>query len=292
MRLGGPVFEARIPGGECAGVDSNDPEAIARAHRALGYKAAYAPGRLGPGESDRIRAVREAFAKHDVIIAETGVWNNLMEPDESKRKANLQAVTEGLALADELGARCCVNIAGGFNADFWAGPNRRNFSRAAFDFAVENARKIVDAVRPRTAKFTYEMMPHMLPDSADRYLKLIEAVDRPAFGVHLDIVNAVNSPDRAYDSATIIEDCIEKLGRYVVSCHLKDIRLENDSVVRFKEVPLGEGDFDIGAYLRGIAGLPQQPPVMLEHLSTPAEYDRARTYALQVARDLGLPFEA
>lgn len=280
MRLGGPVF-----------VDSSDPEVIARAHRALGYKAAYTPGGLRPGEGDRVRAVREAFAKHDVIIAETGVWNNLMDPDESKRKANLQAVTEGLALADELSARCCVNIAGGFNADFWAGPNRRNFSQVAFDLAVENARKIIDAVRPKTAKFTYEMMPHMLPDSADRYLRLIEAVDRPAFGVHLDIVNAINSPERAYDSAAVIKDCIERVGRYVVSCHLKDILLENDITVRFKEVPLGEGGFDIAAYLKEIAGLAQQPPVMLEHLSTPAEYDQARTYALKLAEDLGMAFE-
>lgn len=277
MRLGGPVF-----------VDSGDPEVIARAHRELGYRAAYTPGGLKAGDSARIKAVREAFARHDVVIAETGVWNNLMDPDEAKRQANLRAVTEGLALADELGARCCVNIAGGFNADFWAGPHLKNFSQAAFEMAVENARKIIDGVKPKSAKFTYEMMPHMLPDSADRYLKLIRAVDRPAFGVHLDIVNAINSPDRCYDTTHVIEECIEKLGQYVVSCHLKDIMLENDITVRFKEVPLGEGIFDVGAYLRGIAGLPHQPPVMLEHLATPGEYDRARAHALKVAKGLGI----
>lgn len=76
-----------------------------------------------------------------------------------------------------------------------------------------------------------------------------------------------------------------------MSCHLKDVLLENDITVRFKEVPLGEGGFDIAAYLKGIAGLAQQPPAMLEHLSTPAEYDRARTYALKLAQDLGVAFE-
>ena len=118
MRLGGPVF-----------VDSSDPEVIVRAHRDLGYRAAYTPKGLRAGESDRITAVREAFAKYDVMIAETGVWNNLMDPDEARRKTNLQAVTEGLALADELGARCCVNIAGGFNGGFWAGPSIGNSLR-------------------------------------------------------------------------------------------------------------------------------------------------------------------
>jgi len=281
MRLGGPIF-----------VKSNDPEVLARAHRELGYKAAYTPGGLKVGDTDRLRAVREAYAKHDVMIAETGVWNNLMEPDEGKRKGNIKAVVEGLALADEIGARCCVNIAGGFNTGFWAGPHGRNFSQAAFDLAVENARNIIDAVKPKTAKFTYEMMPHMMPDSADRYLELIKSVNRPAFGVHLDVVNAINSPYRCYDTTTVIAECIEKLGPHAVSCHLKDITIEDDVTVRLKEVPLGEGVFDVGAYLKGVASLPHQPPVMLEHLSSAAEYDKARSYALKLAKSLGIAIES
>jgi len=281
MRLGGPVFVA-----------SDDPEVLARAHRALGYRAAYTPAGLTVSDTDRIRAVREAYAAKDVVIAETGVWNNLMDPDEASRRRNLQAVVEGLALADELGARCCVNIAGGFNASFWAGPHPRNFSPAAFDLAVENARKIIDQVKPKTTKFTYEMMPHMVPDSADRYLALIKAVDRRAFGVHLDAVNTINSPYRYYDTAAAIQECLEKLGSYVASCHLKDIRLEDDATIRLGEVRVGCGGFDVGSYLRGIAALAHQPPVMLEHLATAEEYDQARAYVLALADSLGISFAA
>ena len=281
MRLGGPVF-----------VKTDDPDELARAHRALGYRAAYTPAGLKAGDSDRIKAVREAFAAQDVVIAETGVWNNLMDPDEEARHANLTAVTEGLALADEVGALCCVNIAGGFNADFWAGPHRDNFSQVAFDLAVENARKIIDGVKPRTAKFTYEMMPHMIPDSADRYVELVKAVDRPAFGVHLDAVNAINSPYRYYDTTRVIEECFEKLGQYVVSCHLKDITAEDDISVRMKEVRAGCGGFDLATYIARIAGLPQDPPVLLEHLATPEEYDEARKHVIDVAQRVGVDLGA
>jgi len=277
MRLGGPVF-----------VKTDDPDELARAHRALGYRAAYTPAGLKAGDSDRIAAVREAFSKHDVVIAETGVWNNLMDPDEEARRANLTAVTEGLALADEVGALCCVNVAGGFNPNFWAGPHRDNFSQAAFDLAVENARKIIDGVKPKTAKFTYEMMPHMIPDSADRYLALIEAIGRPAFGVHLDAVNAINSPYRYYDTTRVIEECFEKLGQHVVSCHLKDITAEDDISVRMKEVRAGCGGFDLATYVASIAKLPQDPPVLLEHLATPKEYDQARRHVLDVAQRVGV----
>mgnify|MGYP000123366519 CR=1 FL=1 len=51
---------------------------------------------------------------------------------------------------------------------------------------ISPTRAIIDAVKPARAKFCYEMMGWAIPDSADRYLKLIKAVDRPAFGVHLD----------------------------------------------------------------------------------------------------------
>ena len=277
MRLGGPVF-----------VKTDDPDELARAHRALGYRAAYTPAGLKAGDSARIAAVREAFAAHDVVIAETGVWNNLMDPDEEARRANLEAVLQGLALADELGALCCVNIAGGFNADFWAGPHPDNFSQAAFDLAVENARKIIDGVKPKTAKFTYEMMPHMIPDSADRYVELVRAVDRPAFGVHLDVVNAINSPYRYYNTTRVIEECFEKLGQHVVSCHLKDITAEDDITLRMKEVRAGCGGFDLAAYVTGIAELPQDTPVLLEHLETPEEYDEARRHVVNVAQQVGV----
>ena len=62
--------------------------------------------------------------------------------------------------------------AGTFNPTGWFGPHPKNLSQEFFDAAVENARKIIDAVKPRRAKFCYEMMGWALPDSPDAYLKL------------------------------------------------------------------------------------------------------------------------
>ena len=45
---------------------------------------------------------------------------------------------------------------------------------------------LIDAVRPKRAKFAFEMMQYSLPDSIDLYLDLIRAIDRPAFAAHLD----------------------------------------------------------------------------------------------------------
>ena len=87
-------------------------------------------------------------------------------------------MTEGLALADEIGALCCVDIAGSKNEEVWYGPHPDNLTREFFDAAVENARKIIDAVKPRRAKFCYEMMGWAVPNSPSSCLRLIQSVDR------------------------------------------------------------------------------------------------------------------
>lgn len=278
VRLGGPAF-----------VSDADPEALAAAHRKLGYRAAYCPG-VSLRDSDRLRAIQQAFANHDVVIAEVGRWVNLLDSDPEKRRKNLETVTDGLALAEAIGALCCVDIAGSFNPTSWFGPHSDNFSKKFFDASVENARKIIDAVKPTRAKFCYEMMGWALPDTADSYLKLIKAIDRKGFGVHLDPCNAINSPEKFYNNTALLDECFDKLGKHIVSCHAKDLAWEIEMNVHFKEVIPGKGSLDYATYLKRLAALPHSPPLMLEHLSKAEEYAQGKEHIMSVGSSLGIQF--
>ncbi|MGD0899672.1 MAG: TIM barrel protein [Thermoguttaceae bacterium] len=281
VRLGGPVFHA-----------PKDPEELALAHRKLGYRAAYCPG-IPLDDHDRIRDVSRAFAKHDVVLAEVGRWCNLMDLDPARRAANLRNVTEGLALAEEVGARCCVDIAGSFNPKVWYGPHPKNLSKDFFDAAVENARKIIDAVRPKRAKLSYEMMGWALPDTPDAYLAMLRAIDRPAMAVHLDACNVVNCPARFYDTTAVVNECFDKLGQWIVSCHAKDLAWSTpvEMNVHIVEVIPGAGILDYATYLKRVAALPGEVPLMLEHLKTAEEYDQGRKYIMETGVKAGVRFE-
>jgi sugar phosphate isomerase/epimerase len=279
IRLGAPVFKA-----------PKDPEELALAHQKLGYRAAYCPN-VTLQESERIREIAAAFAKHDVIIAEVGRWCNLLEADAQKRAANLAKVTDGLALAEAIGARCCVDIAGSLSPTSWHGPHPDNLSRKFFDAIVENARKIIDTVKPRRAKFCYEMMGWSLPDSPDSYLELIKAVDREAFAVHLDPCNIVNSPSRFYRNTELLSECFDKLGKWIVSCHAKDLTWDVEMNIHFREVPLGEGSLDYTTYLKRLAALPDDVPLMIEHMRGPEEYDKSRLHLFELGPKIGVRFE-
>ncbi len=278
VRLGGPVFLA-----------STDPAELAREHRRLGYSAAYCP-EAKVEDTDHIRVIRDAFAKEDVTIAEVGAWRNLLDPDDAKRRDNLAYVTARCALAEEVGARCCVDIAGSYNPSVWYGPNPKNLSREFFDATVENCRQIIDAVKPRRTKFTIEMMGWNLPDSPDAYLELIKAVDRKAFGVHLDVCNGVNCPARFYQNTAYIEECFAKLGPWIISCHAKDLQWVVELNVHFLEVVPGRGEIDYKTYLRELAKLPVEAPLMLEHLKTADEYEEGKRYIRKVGEEIGVGF--
>jgi sugar phosphate isomerase/epimerase len=267
-----------------------DPLEHARACRALGYRAAYCP-EIKLTDTAGIRATESAFAREGIVLAEVGRWKNLLDADPVARAANLKYVTEGLALADEVGALCCVDIAGSFSPKEWYGPHPDNFSKRYFDAAVENARRIIDAVKPRRAKFCYEMMGWAFPHGVDSCLRLLRAVDRKAFGVHLDPCNLVNSPERFHGNAALLNDAFDRLGRWIVSCHAKDLVWEVEMNIHFREVRPGAGVMDYSTYLRRLAKLPQCPPLMLEHLPTAAEYDLARGHVLGLAKELGIATE-
>jgi sugar phosphate isomerase/epimerase len=269
-------------------IQSDDPEEIARAYVAAGYSAAICPP-VSLDQPERIRAIRESFARHDVMLAEIGVWNNMLDPDPTQRAANVEANARALALADEVGVLCCVNIAGSFNPVKWDGPHPRNLSEEAFELTVHNVRRIIDAVEPKRAFYSLETMPWVIPDSPDSYLSLIEAIDRPGFRAHLDPVNMINCPSRYYDNAGFLRECFAKLGPWIVSCHGKDIVLQDQLTVHLDETRPGLGALDYAVYLQELSRFPGDVPLMLEHLPQEA-YPAAREYVLEVAVRAGLSF--
>jgi sugar phosphate isomerase/epimerase len=274
--------------GACLQAQSDDPEEIARTYVEAGYSAATCPP-VSLDQPERIRAIREAFLRHDVLLAEVGIWNNMLDPDPGRRAANVEANSEALALADEIGAVCCVNIAGSFDPDNWMGPHPDNLSQEALELSVENVRRVIDAVKPKRAFFTIETMPWVIPDSADSYLALLVAVDRPMFRVHLDPVNLINSPARYYDNGSFLRECFAKLGPWIVSCHAKDIILRDTLTLFLEEVRPGLGKLDYGAFLQEMNSLPDDVPLLLEHLAQD-EYPAARRYVVDVAAGMGLSF--
>jgi len=242
-------------------------------------------------DKERMRAIENACRAEDVVIAEVTAFGfNMMSRDSEERKKALDTMCEKMALADEVGARCCVNIAGYRGSDAKHRQHPENLNQVGFDLTVENVRHIVDTVKPKRAKFTLEAMAWIIPDGPDSYLELIQAIDRPGFAVHFDPINLINSPRRHFENGKFLEECFAKIGKWIVCCHAKDTLMTGDSITHINEGRPGTGILDWKTFLRGIAALPQNPPVMMEHLRSQDEYLQARDFIFAQGKEIGITF--
>jgi sugar phosphate isomerase/epimerase len=251
-----------------------------------GFRTAYWP-LDDEADADTVRAYARAAESAGITIAEIGAWSNPLSPDDATRAHAVDLNKRRLALAEEVGARCCVNLAGS-RGHTWDGPHPDNLSSETFALIVDTVRDIVDAVQPRRTFYTLEPMPWTLPDSPDSYLDLMRAIDRAQFAVHLDPVNMINSPAKFYDNAGLLRECFAKLGPHIRSVHAKDITLVDELTVHLTEVRPGLGALDYRVLLTEMERLDPDTPLLVEHLTTQAEYKAAVTHIRTVADSLGL----
>jgi len=277
MRLGAPLFKPFSNADEWAVV-----------MKGYGYSAAFCP--IGPkADEATVAAYAAAAAEHDLVIAEVGAWSNPISTDPQVAREALDKCKQGLALADRIGARCCVNIAGS-RGEKWDGHDTANFGPECFDEIVRSVRKIIDAVQPTRTFYTLETMPWIPPHTPDSYLALIEAIDRPQFAVHFDPVNMINGVLPYFGNGDLLRESFRKLGPRMRSCHAKDIRLEQQLTTHLNEVRPGLGGLDYRVYLEELAQLGRDVCLMIEHLPNEEEYLLAADHIRGIAQEIGVQF--
>ena len=92
MRLGAPVF------------GHTSASEWVQAHVKKGYKAAYWPLR-DDAPIAQINEYLSAARDNDLVIAEVGIWNNMLDPDPAKRKENFNKAVKRLETAEYVSAR-------------------------------------------------------------------------------------------------------------------------------------------------------------------------------------------
>ena len=125
MRLGGPLFGVTDSSAEWVKTVDHDYRA---SYYSIGYDA----------EEDEIQAYFQAIEKAE-IIAEVGTWSKPISPNRQIQQEAVEKCKKSLQLADKIGAKCTVNIAGS-RGDKWDGPDPSDLTMETFDLIVETVR--------------------------------------------------------------------------------------------------------------------------------------------------------
>ena len=258
--------------GVSSSLEHKGPEDWAARHKSLGLGAVVFPVDYLAGE-DTVMAYKRAADQAGLVIAEVGVWRNTLAADLQERAHWIEYAIGQLRMADRIGARCCVNVVGTPYGPRWDGGYCGNFSKELWEMAVQMIRQIIDTARPEHTMFSIESMPWMIPSSPDEYLRLMDDVDRPQFGAHLDVVNMITSPDRYFFNDRFLDECFSKLDGRICSCHLKDIRLREEYTFQLEECACGEGSLDLRRYISLASAQDENMPMIIEHLHSDSEYE-------------------
>lgn len=269
--------------GTSSSLEHSTPEEWADKHVSLGLKSVVFPVDYNAGDKV-IDAYKNAAEKSGLVIAEVGVWKNTLACDKEERAKWIEYAVNQLKMADRIGALCCVNVAGTPYGPRWDGGYRENFSEEAFTQTVAMVQEIIDRAEPVHTKYAIESMPWMIPSSPDEYLKLINAVNRKEFGVHLDVVNMITTPERYFFNDNFLRECFEKLGDKILSCHLKDIKLKEEYTFQLEECACGEGSLDIPLFIKLASEQNKAMPMIIEHLHTDEEYVASVKYVQSLSQ--------
>ena len=276
MRLGGPTFNV-----------DEEPQALVTYHQQNGFSAAFMREIDDKVKRDEISA---AYAEANIVPAELGAYRlNILQTDAARRQENLDEIRRRLEYAEEVGIRCCVIHGGSYEPEGWGTPHPDNQSEMAFEDTVAAVQDIVDRVMPTRTKLTLEPERWLLPDEPDVYLRLVEAIDRSGFGVHLDPVNIIASPKTFYDSGALLKECFDKLGPHILSCHTKDVITVDRYPYHLIETYTGNGKLDHDVYLAEMAKLDADATLMIEHL-TAEQLPKARDFLFERAEAMDLAF--
>ena len=241
----------------------------AKKHSDLGLSAVVFPVNCN-AEKQKIIDYKKAADDYGLTIAEVGAWCNLLDKNPEKAKANLDYSMRTMEMAEEIGAKCVVNISGSLSKEFWDGGARENFSEETFECVAQIITKIISVADK--CPFTLEPMPWMIPYDADNYLKILQQMNDSRFAVHMDAVNMICTPKKYFFQQEYLKEIFDKLGNRIVSAHLKDLKLSNRLTFRLEECAPLDGGFETAFYLQGLEKLSCDMPVIIEHLEKDQEY--------------------
>lgn len=259
----------------------NNPNEWIALVKDLGYSTVLVPVSYDASKEEK-KEYLSYIQKYDLVLGEVGIWRNVLSLDKAEQRTAMEFSKNQLMLAEEMGANCCINVAGA-RGEIWDGCYKDNYSADAYQLIIDLTREIIDSVKPMRTFYAIEPMPWMVPDSPDAYLKLIKDVDRPGFAVHLDYTNMINNPRLFVHSSDFISECFQKLGPFIKSIHAKDVRMYENLPCCIEEVMPGSGSIDFSHVLRLCEGLGKDTTVFVEHMDQYDDYKNSVAYLRGIA---------
>lgn len=235
--------------------------------RELGFSGIFTRFRANdPHTTPRHKAqrVRDMLAGEGVrLFQATGYWQNMITPDETVRQESVRTVQAALRLASWLGARGIDTGPGSMNPDGPWFPHPNNWTDLAQDQLIKTLRECAPAAADAGVYLSLESHQLVTLKSPEITHAVLTAVDSPWVTCDYDSANWITL-DTVYDTTSALNHHFDLLGPHIVSCHAKDIWLENRLAVHLQDGCPGKGEMNFATLFGRMEALSTDYPVIAE----------------------------
>ncbi len=193
------------------------------------------------GDDRDIQRIQSLYADHGLNMPMTrgGYGGGLCSDDEDQRKWTVNFLENTIRLSAKMGCPTTYFRPGSLNPNGAWLPHPGNRSEATLDRLVNSAKQACAVADSEGIKLVVEsgvVCPLYTPR---RVRDFFDAVSMPALGYNMDPVNLVGSLDIAYDTTSLINECIDLMNDEIVGCDAKDFTIIDALLPHFEEEVIG-----------------------------------------------------
>ncbi len=192
------------------------------------------------GNSD-IQRVRSLYSDHGLMMPMTrgGYGGGLCSDDDATREWTVRFLEDTIRLSAKMGCPTTYFRPGSLNPNGAWLPHPENRSDATFDRLVASAKRVCSVADSEGIKLVLESGVVCPVYTPQRVRDFFDAVDMPALGYNMDPVNLVGSFDIAYDTTSLINECVDLMADEIVGCDAKDFTIVDALLPHFEEEVIG-----------------------------------------------------
>ncbi len=271
--------------------DMNDlSPAMCRRARDLGFSGIFTRFRANdPHTTPRAQAqrVRDLLAGEGLRLFQvTGYWQNLVTPDETARAESVRTLQAALRLAGWLGARGIDTGPGSMHPQGPWFPHPDNWTPTARRQLVKSLKEAAPAAADAGVFLSLESHQLVTLQTPEITKAILDEVDSPWVRCDYDSANWITL-ETVFDTAAALNHHFDLLGEYMVSCHAKDIWIENKLALHLQDGCPGKGLMDFRTLFRRMEALNPDYPVIAEGNST-AELPAVSALFHRIAQELNI----
>jgi sugar phosphate isomerase/epimerase len=270
-------------------MDNLTPQICQRV-RELGFSGIFTrfrrndPHTTTQAQAERVRALLADEGLR--LFQTTGYWQNLITPDETQRRESVRTLQAALRLAGWLGSRGIDTGPGSMNPDGPWFPHPDNWTATSRCQLVKSLKEAAPAAEEAGVYLSLEAHQLVTLETAEITAEILGEVDSYWVRNDYDSANWITR-ETVYNTAAAVNHHFDVLGERIVSCHAKDIWIENRLALHLEDGCPGKGNMDFATLFRRMEALSPDYPVIAEGNNT-EELPAVIELFHRTAQDLGI----